>query len=214
MSTTIITGAQLKAFLPRLTDVRTWTRALNAAGRRFAIDTPVRLAAFLAQTAHESAGFALLVENLNYSAEGLVKIWPKRFTPESAGRYARQPMKIANHVYAKRLGNGDEASGDGWRFRGRGLMQITGRDNYRLCGKALGIDLERKPERLETPRTAALAAGVYWDANGLNRLADLNTDASFKALTIRINGGITGLDDRRARWKQARAALGAPEPAR
>ncbi len=209
----VITPAQLGAFLPRLKDIDVWCRALNAAANRFAIDTPVRLAAFLAQTAHESADFSRLVENLNYSAERLVKVWPKRFTPETAKLYAMQPKKIANYVYAKRLGNGDEASGDGWQFRGRGLMQTTGRDNYRACGKVLRLNLELKPERLETPKYAALAAGVYWSANGLNALADGNSEASFKTLTIRINGGVTGLEERRACWKRARQAVGAPEPA-
>src|SRR5262245_36192792 len=153
----VLSAAQLSAFLPKLQDGPRWISALNAAMQRFEINTPARAAAFLAQTAHESGEFRRLVENLSYSAAGLCKTWPKRFlTLDVAKPYERQPELLANYVYAKRLGNGDVASGDGWRFRGRGLIQLTGRGNYRSCGTAIVLPLEIEPERLETPETAAL----------------------------------------------------------
>ena len=155
----IITGAQLTAFLPAIQDPARWVGALNAAMVKFEINTPVRAAAFLAQTAHESAEFRTLVENLNYSAAGLCKTWPNRFASlDFAKPYDRNPELIANYVYAKRLGNGDVASGDGWRFRGRGLIQLTGRGNYRSCGTAIALPLEAEPERPRLQPGAEAAA--------------------------------------------------------
>jgi putative chitinase len=172
----------------------------------FDINTPKRQAAFLAQTAHESGNFNFMVENLNYSAEALDRVFPKYF--KNAGRdaqeYHRQPEKIANVVYANRMGNGDEASGDGFRFRGRGLIQVTGRTNYSLCGEALGADLIAEPELLETPAGACLSAGWYWGTNGLNELADAE---DIKAMTKRINGGYIGLEDRIEHYEHAMAVL-------
>jgi len=153
------------------------------------------------------------VENLNYSAVGLCKTWPKRFsTLDLAKSYERQPELLANYVYAKRLGNGDVSSGDGWRFRGRGLIQLTGRGNYRTCGVAVALPLETEPERLETPEAAALAAAQFWQSRGLNHLADDqnddNDDEDFIAITRIINGGTAGLTSRRMYWGRAKAALG------
>jgi putative chitinase len=209
----IITGAQLTAFLPAIQDPARWASALNAALDRFEINTPARVAAFLAQTAHESAEFRRLVENLNYSAAGLCKTWPNRFASlDFAKTYERNPEVLANYVYAKRLGNGDVASGDGWRFRGRGLIQLTGRGNYRSCGTAIALPLETEPEQLETPEAAALGAAQFWQSRGLNHLADDqnddNDDEDFVAITKIINGGTAGLTSRRAYWMRARAALG------
>jgi putative chitinase len=208
----VITEVQLTAFLPALQNAPTWTAALNAAMDRFEINTPARIAAFLAQTAHESGEFRRLVENLNYSAAGLCKTWPNRFANLDAAKpYDRNPELIANYVYAKRLGNGDTASGDGWRFRGRGLIQLTGRGNYRSCGLAVTLPLETEPQRLETPEAAALAAAQFWQSRGLNHLADDqsndNDDEDFVAITKIINGGTAGLTARRTYWARAKAAL-------
>jgi putative chitinase len=141
----------------------TWLPAVQMACTEFEINTPLRISAFLAQCAHESGGFTRLVENLNYSAEALIRVWPKRFpSMEVAMRYHRQPEKIANSVYASRMGNGPEASGEGWKYRGRGLKQLTGKDNYQRCGQALALDLVGDPDLLLNPRPAARSAGWFW----------------------------------------------------
>lgn len=181
-----------------------WLDALNAAMDRFEINTVARQSAFLAQCAHESGGFTAVVENLNYGQKGLMATWPKRFDADTAAAYARQPEKIANRVYANRMGNGDEASGDGWRYRGRGLIQCTGRDVYTRCGAALGLPLVDQPELLEQPGPAALSAAWYWSVNGLNALADAG---NFELITRRINGGLLGEDDRVARYDAESSAL-------
>jgi putative chitinase len=214
----VITDTQLTTFLPGLSNVPQWTSALNTAMDRFEINTTRRAAAFLAQVAHESGEFQRLVENLNYSAARLCAVWPNRFaTPDVAKPYERNPEALANFVYAKRLGNGDTASGDGWRFRGRGLIQLTGRGNYRSCGVALMLPLEAEPERLETPDGAALAAAQFWQSRGLNHLADDenddNDDADFVSITKIINGGTAGLTSRRTYWARAKTALGIVEGA-
>jgi putative chitinase len=205
--------AQLAAFLPALPRADQWTAALNTAMDRFEIDTPPRAAAFLAQVAHESGELQRLSENLNYSAARLCAVWPKRFaTVDAAQPYERNPERLANYVYARRLGNGDEASGDGWRFRGRGLIQLTGRGNYRSCGTAIALPLEAEPALLESPDAAALAAAQFWQSRGLNHLADDenadNDDSDFIAITKLINGGTAGLKSRQDYWARAKAALG------
>ncbi|WP_435635267.1 glycoside hydrolase family 19 protein [Pseudomonas solani] len=184
--------------------------ALTSAVSRFSITTPARQSAFLAQCAHESAGFSRFAENLNYSAAGLAATWPGRFRgadeqPNAlALAYQRRPAVIANHVYANRMGNGDEESGDGWRFRGRGLLQITGRGMYQRCGEALGLPLLEQPDLLLQPEQAVLSAAWFWQSNGLNALADAG---NFEAITRRINGGLNGLAERKALWLKAREAL-------
>ena len=167
--------------------------ALAAAMEEFEIDTPQRIAMFLAQCAHESAYFSVKRENLNYSADGLKKIFPKYFANRDASEYNRQPEKIANVVYSNRMGNGDEESGDGWRFCGRGFIQLTGKSNYTACGTALGVDLSENPQYLETPEGAARSAGWFWSKNDLNKYADAGDIVS---CTKRINGGTIGLEDR------------------
>jgi len=164
----------------------------------YGIDTPLRRAHFLAQVAHESGGFRRLVENLSYGAAGLVSTWPSRFTKDTAPAYARQPERIANKVYANRLGNGDEASGDGWRYRGRGYIQLTGKANYAEYSHRVFRDdrLVRDPGLAAQPETAAKLAGAYWQAKGLSALADAD---DLKTITRRINGGLIGLADR-AKW--------------
>lgn len=162
------------------------------------IETPARVAAFLAQVGHESGGLVRLVENLNYSAQGLANTWPNRYAEAGrpnalAHRLARNAKAIANNCYADRMGNGPEASGDGWTFRGRGLIQVTGRANYAEAGRALGLDLITYPELLEQPAGAARSACWFWQARGCNELADAD---QFLQITRRINGGTHGHAER------------------
>jgi len=204
----IFTDTQLKQIMPSCTKADVWTQALNDALDRFEIDTPARTAAFLAQIAHESGELRRLVENLSYSADRLRQVWPKRFpTIEQAKAYEHNPQKLASYVYANRLGNGDEASGDGWKYRGRGLIQLTGRDNYRNVGQALSLPLEAQPELLEQEAGAALSAAYFWKSRGLNGLADQETEESFVKITECINGGREGLNSRRQYWQTARKLL-------
>lgn len=206
-----LTEQQLSRIMPACPNAATWTAALNSAMARFHIDSAPRMAAFLAQVAHESGQLTRLTENLNYSAKRLMQVWPKRFpTMEKAARYEKNPQKLANLVYAGRLGNGDEASGDGWRFRGRGLIQLTGRGNYRAAGRGIGLELEQQPDLLEQPEAAALSAAWFWQSHGLNELADCqgNDDSEdFTTITRRINGGTVGLKERLALWERAKQVL-------
>lgn len=159
---------------------------LARAMEEFGIVTPRREAAFLATVIHESAGFKRLEENLNYSAEGLCKTWPARFNESNAGAYHRQPQKIANKVYANRMGNGGESSGDGWRFRGAGLIQLTFRDNYQACANYFGMALSGVPGWLRTPEGACRSAGWFWDLNNINVYAD---DDDFDGVCDMVNRG-------------------------
>lgn len=169
------------------------------------ISLPVQQAAFIGQCGHESANFTKLEENLNYSAERLMKIWPKRFpTLADAQPYHRNPRKIANKVYSNRMGNRDEASDDGWRFRGSGWLQLTGHDNFYHAGKKLGEDFVMNPDLVRTPKFAALTAGWFWATHGCNQLAEAQDWAN---LTKRINGGTIGLADRIKHTNEALAVL-------
>jgi putative chitinase len=160
-----------------------------------------RAAAFVAQTAHESGGFNFVKENLSYGAKGLMVTFKKYFPNEElAKQYERKPEKIANKVYANRMGNGDEASGDGYRFCGRGLIQLTGRNNYTKFAQDLGISIEDTVAYLETPAGAVSSAGWFWDNNNLNQYCDSN---DFVTLTKRINGGTIGLEDRQHHYQLA-----------
>lgn len=166
---------------------------------------PKRLAAFLAQIAHESGGFNFVQENLNYSAKGLMTTFRKYFpTEELAKQYERKPERIANRVYANRMGNGDENSGDGWKFRGRGLIQLTGRHNYTRFAEGLEMSLDDTVAYLETPAGAVSSAGWFWDNNDLNKFCD---SGDFITLTKRINGGTIGLADRQHHYEIALHAL-------
>jgi len=165
--------------------------------------TPLQVAHWLAQVGHESGGFKRLTENLNYSAEGLRSTWPSRFNAQNAADYARQPEKIANYVYGARLGNSQ--AGDGWKYRGRGLIQLTGRENYRKAGEALGLPLEGDPDLATSPHVAAQIAVWYWETRNINRFADRD---DVLAVTRSVNGGTNGIDDRRARTERAKKALG------
>lgn len=170
------------------------------------INTPLRISHFLAQVTHESNDFKVLKENLNYSQSGLLSVFRKYFTPEQALAYARKPEKIANRVYANRLGNGDEASGDGWKYRGRGAIQVTGKTNYMKCSLYLFNDerLLTNPDKLLEPKYAILSACWYWRTNNLNRIAD--TD-NIQLLTRKVNGGTNGLSDRQSRFTRIYSVL-------
>jgi putative chitinase len=181
---------------PELADK--WVGALNETCERFAIDSPFRIAGFISNTAHESGGFKFVKENLNYSAASLMRVWPTRFpTVEIAQRYAMQPEKIANRAYADRMGNGDEASQDGSKFLGRGLIQLTGKNNYVAYSMACDNEALQHPEIVEQPKYAAESAGWFWDVNRLNSLADAQ---DVGGMCRRINGGYNGLDDRQMKY--------------
>ena len=170
-----------------------WVDGLNATFQKFDISSPLRQASFIGQCSHECGNFKILEENLNYRAEALQKLWPKRFDAAKAQTCARNPKLIANTVYSNRMGNRDEASGDGNRFRGRGCIQLTGHANYFHAGQALGIDFVMEPDLVATPMYAALTAGWFWDTHKLNRFADTR---DYIGMTKKINGGTIGLNDR------------------
>jgi putative chitinase len=174
----------------------------------FKIDTALRLSHFLAQCGHESAGFKAIQENLNYGAKGLLGIFKKYFLTEAkALQYERKPEKIANLVYGSRMGNGDEASGDGYKFRGRGYIQLTGKNNYVAFGKAINEDIAANPDLVAT-KYPLLSAAWFWSSNSLNALADKGADdASVTAITKRVNGGTIGLPDRIKHFKEYYALL-------
>jgi len=181
-----------------------WLGPLEEAFAKYDISTPKRQACFIGQCSHESGNFKTLQENLNYSAEGLMKTWPSRFpTKEVADQYARQPAKIAGKVYNGRLGNANEEEAS--KFLGRGLIQLTGKENYEHCGSSLGVDLLSNPNLLSDPKYAALSAGWFWGKRGLNSLADAS---DLETMTKRINGGLLGLDDRKAKIAKALSVLG------
>lgn len=171
-----------------------WVDALNETFQRFNILTPLQQASFIGQCGHECGNFRILEENLNYRAETLMKLWKSRFpTIEIANEYAKNPKKIANKVYASRMGNRDESSGDGFRFRGRGCIQLTGHANYFHAGQACGEDFVMNPDLVATPKYAAMTAGWFWDTHKLNKFADIR---DFTMMTKKINGGTIGLNDR------------------
>jgi putative chitinase len=197
----MITADQLvEAFDAAPGDAAKFADALNAAMEEFEINTKQRQAMFLAQCAHESGHFRLVSENLNYSADGLRRVFPKYFRDVDANDYHRQPEKIANRVYSSRMGNGDEASGDGWRFRGRGLIQLTGKSNYIACSEDLEVDLLENPDYLLTPEGAARSAAWFWWQNDLNDYAD---KGDIVGCSKRVNGGTIGLEDRKELYESA-----------
>jgi putative chitinase len=206
---TLLTLDQLRKAIPagREADLAQYVIPLNEALETYRIDTRPRIAAFVAQIAHESGDFRYAEENLNYSWQALRTTWPGRFASDAAAQaYHRQPEKIANHVYASRNGNGDETSGDGWDFRGRGLIQITGRANYLAYSVAIAEpSIMAEPGRVAAPRHAALSAGWFWSSHGLNALSDAGDSASFNQISYRINGGWNGKEDRLQNWAETRA---------
>jgi putative chitinase len=191
-----------------------WLPHVQGALARFGINTPMQVAAWIAQCAHESAGFKTLTENLNYSADTMAVVWPSRFAvlgpdkkpvkvkgKNQPNKFAlalhRQPEMIANTVYANRMANGNIESGEGWKYRGRGLKQLTGKDNYTRCGQGLNMDLVGNPDLLLTPEGASLSAAWFWSTNKCGPIAD---SGDFVALTKKINGGTIGLEDRQKRY--------------
>jgi len=176
-----------------------WLDPLNATFDKYDINTPKRQAGFIGQCQHESGNFKTLEENLHYSAASLMRVWPSRFPDQAtADQYANNPEKIANKVYAGRMGNTED--GDGFKYRGRGVLQLTGKDSYIFCGQALKLDLMDNPDLLLEPMNAMLSAGWFWNKRGLNAAADVS---GWEEVTRKINGGVLGLDDRIAKITKA-----------
>jgi putative chitinase len=206
----MLTLSQLKQLLPKNPYVEHWHHALEQLFPDYDINTPKRMAAFIAQCSHESGGFMILKENLNYKAATLRKIFPKYFPNDQiAQEYASKPNKqvaIASRVYANRMGNGDEASQEGWKFCGRGLIQLTGRSNYQAFADSLEMDINDVPDYLATFEGAAQSACWFWETNKLNQWADIS---DILTLTKRINGGLIGYEDRKKHYDHALHVLGA-----
>jgi putative chitinase len=202
-----ITRDQLNSIIPGNQYLDKWLECLNTILPEYEIDSPERVAAFLAQCAHESGGFKAIKENLNYKASSLRKVFPKYFpTDELAEQYAHNQEAIANRVYGNRMGNGDEHSGDGYAYCGRGLIQLTGHDNYKAFADSLSSSMEEIVEFLQTFEGCVQSACWFWETNDLNTLAD---SGDIKAMTKRINGGYIGLEDRIKHYEHALHVLGA-----
>ena len=195
------TKEQLSSVIGNNPDLDGWYEALSSILPEYEIDSPQRVAAFIAQCTHESGGFKRLKENLNYKAESLVRVFPKYFPSlDLAKQYAHDQEKIANRVYGGRMGNGDESSGDGFRYCGRGLIQLTGRNNYTKFAESIGMTVEEVPALLETFEGAVKSACWFWKTNNLNQYADAG---DILTMTKRINGGTIGLEDRVKHYNHA-----------
>lgn len=205
----IITQSQLLRAVPELYKPRLdeFVASLNQWAVSFGIDSPLRIAHYLAQVIFESQYLKRTDENLNYSADGLLKTFPRYFNEAQAREYARKPERIANRVYASRMGNGPEASGDGWRYRGRGYIMLTGRENYERFAKSdvCTADVVRQPDALLRFPLNQVVAGWFWETNGLNALADRD---DCEAITRRINGGTNGLADRKFLLRRLKKEFG------
>lgn len=207
MSACILTQAQLAQMIPGNPYVAEWYEALEQLLPDYDINTPQRVAAFIAQCAHESGGFKAIKENLNYRAVTLRKVFPKYFPNDDiANAYAGKPEMIANRVYGSRMGNGDEHSGDGFRYCGRGLIQLTGHDNYQAFADSLEMEVTDVPDYLATFEGAAQSACWFWEKNNLNQFADAG---DILTMTKRINGGTIGLEDRQQHYQHALHIMGA-----
>ena len=200
-----ITQQQLSAMLPGNPYIEHWCEALNKILPDYDISTPARMAAFIAQTAHESGGYTALHENLNYQAASLCRVWPSHFNAGNADQYAHNPERIANRAYSGRMGNGDEASGDGWRVCGRGLIQLTGKSNYQAFADSVQMSIDDVPAYLQTFEGAIQSACFFWENTNLNAVADTG---DIEHMTKIINGGTLGLEDRTARYNHALQVLG------
>lgn len=199
------TKAHLKEMIGDNPNIDNWFTSLCEICPTYDIDSPTRLAAFIAQCAHESGKFRLLSENLNYKAASLIKTWPKHFpNMEIAERYANKPEMIASKAYANRMGNGDETSGDGWKYLGRGLIQLTGKENYSWFAASVSMDVEDVPKYLATFEGAVQSACFFWETNKLNQYAD---NGDILTMTKRINGGTIGLADRIEHYNHALSIL-------
>ena len=202
-----ITIEQFKKILTKNPYIDQWFHAISRLLPDYEINTPQRIASFLAQCKHESGNFTAIKENLNYKPESLMRVWPRYFpTMEIALQYAHNQEKIANRAYANRMGNGDEASGDGWRYCGRGLIQLTGKDNYQGFADSVSISVEEAPAYLETFEGAAQSACYFWEDRHLNIFADAN---DIKAMTKTIDGGYLGLEEREKNYHEILKLLGA-----
>ena len=204
----MLTADQFSKLFPNCQDPEGWVEAMNTVFPKYEINTPERIAAFIAQCGHESGGWRVFSENLNYSAKALNAVFGKYFVRagRDAEEYHRQPEKIANVVYANRMDNGDTESGDGWRYRGRGPIQLTGKSNYATFSADYGVDALANPDLVSEDKEVALMSAIwFWNKNGLNRYAD---SGDIKTMTKRINGGYIGLEDRIHHWKDALAMLG------
>ena len=209
----MLNSEQFAELFPNCKDPEGWVEAMNEVFPQYEIDTPERIAAFVAQCGHESGGWRTFSENLNYSAKALDAIFGKYFARagRDAEEYHRQPEKIANVIYADRMDNGDTDSGDGWRFRGRGPIQLTGRANYTKFAEWAGIpEILDRPDIVSEDKEIALKSALfYWTTNGLNKYAD---EGDIKTMTRRINGGYIGLEDRIHHWEEAIKMLGGDVP--
>jgi putative chitinase len=195
------TKEQLQSIIGNNPNLDGWHEALSNVLPEYEINTPERVSAFIAQCTHESGGFKRLKENLNYKWESLRKVFPKYFpTDELAQEYAHKQEQIANRVYGGRMGNGDESSGDGFRYCGRGLIQLTGRNNYTKFAESIGMAVEEVPALLETFEGAVKSACWFWKTNNLNQYADAG---DILTMTKRINGGTIGLEDRIKHYNHA-----------
>jgi putative chitinase len=203
---TALTKQQLAQIIPGNPYLDHWFDALSQALPDYDIDTPQRIAAFLAQCAHESGNFRAIKENLNYKSESLCKVWPRYFNAGNAAQYAHNQEAIANRAYGGRMGNGPEESGDGWKFCGRGLIQLTGRSNYQAFADSLQISIDDASEYLKTFEGCVQSACWFWEANNLNQYAD---NGDILTMTKRINGGTLGLEDRQKHYTHALHVLGA-----
>jgi putative chitinase len=202
-----ITQQQLAACIGNNPYLDHWCEALNKILPDYDINTPQRVAAFIAQSAHESGGYTALHENLNYRPETLRRVFPRYFPDDAtAQQYAHKPEMIANRVYANRMGNGPESSGDGFRYCGRGLIQLTGHDNYQNFADSVSMDVTQVPEYLQTFEGAVQSACWFWENNNLNQYAD---SGDILTMTKRINGGTIGLEDRQNHYNQALQVFGA-----
>jgi putative chitinase len=201
-----ITQEQLGAIIGNNPYLEHWAEALNKILPDYDINTPQRCAAFIAQCAHESGGFTALHENLNYRPETLCKVWPRYFNAGNANDYAHNPEKIANRAYAGRMGNGDEASGDGFKYCGRGLIQLTGKQNYQAFADSIETPIDQIPDFLQTFEGAIQSACWFWENNNLNACADAG---DIVTMTKKINGGTLGLEDRTNHYNHALQVFGA-----
>lgn len=199
------TPEQLAQIIPNNPYVAEWYDAISRILPDYEINTVPRVAAFLAQCAHESANFTALKENLNYTAASLTRVWPSRFPPAIAEQYAHNQEMIANRAYCDRMGNGSESSGDGWRYAGKGLIQLTGKDNYTRFAESIETPVEQLPEYLGTFEGAVQSACWFWETNNLNQFAD---SGDILTLTKRINGGTLGLAERTQHYQHAIHVLG------
>ncbi len=210
----MLTLKQFKEFAPHTKYAENWHDALfgkqtelggHSLLEDYDINTPKRIAYFMAQCHHESGGFVFVSENLNYKASGLVKVFPKYFNENTARAYEKQPQKIANRVYANRMGNGDEASGEGFKYAGKGIIQLTGKDNYTRFAQSLEISVEDAAEYMKTFEGAAQSACWFWETNNLNKFADAG---DLKTMTRVINGGYKGMEDRELQFARISKLLG------